>query len=111
MEELSFDKLPEAVAQLKAQVEEIKNLLITKSNSNESDPEQLFTVDECADFLRLSKQTIYKHVSGGKLPVLKRSKRNYFLKSDLIEYLKSGRKKSNAEIEDDAIEKLIKARR
>jgi excisionase family DNA binding protein len=65
-------------------------------------PEQLLTVQEAAQFLNLTVPTIYSKVSKGELPVMKRSKRLYFSNTELMEYLKEGRKKSNAEIEADA---------
>lgn len=65
-------------------------------------PEQLLTVQEAAKFLNLTAPTIYSKVSKGELPVMKRSKRLYFSSTELMEYLKEGRKKSNAEINQEA---------
>lgn len=65
-------------------------------------PERLLTVQEAAQFLNLTVPTIYSKVSKGELPVMKRSKRLYFSSTELMEYLKEGRKKSNAEIEQEA---------
>lgn len=100
---LTFDKLPEAVTMLTKEVSELKRLLIEKQEqpTNEQ-PEQLLTVQEAAQFLNLTVPTIYSKVSKGDLPVMKRSKRLYFSSTELMEYLKEGRKKSNAEIEQEA---------
>jgi len=65
-------------------------------------PEQLLTVQEAAQFLNLTVPTIYSKASKGELPVMKRSKRLYFSSTELMEYIKEGRKKSNAEIEQEA---------
>ena len=65
-------------------------------------PEQLLTIQEAAEFLSLTVPTMYSKVSKGELPVMKRSKRLYFSRTELLEYLKQGRKKSNAEIEQEA---------
>ena len=65
-------------------------------------PEQLLTVQEAAQFLNLTVPTIYSKVSKGELPVMKRSKRLYFSSTELMEYLKKGRKKSNVEIDQEA---------
>ena len=65
-------------------------------------PEQLLTIQEAAEFLCLTVPTMYSKVSKGELPVMKRSKRLYFSRTELLEYLKAGRKKSNAEIEQEA---------
>lgn len=65
-------------------------------------PEQLLTIQEAAEFLSLTVPTMYSKVSKGELPVMKRSKRLYFSRTELLEYLKDGRKKSKAEIEAEA---------
>lgn len=65
-------------------------------------PEQLLTIQEAAEFLSLTVPTMYSKVSKAELPVMKRSKRLYFSRTELMEYLKDGRKKSNAEIEQEA---------
>lgn len=94
---ISFEQLPQAVQQLSLKLDVIEQLLQKSNSSKPSD--ELLTVDECAQFLNLSKQTIYGLISKGKVPVMKRSKRCYFLKADLIEYLKAGKKKMSADID------------
>jgi excisionase family DNA binding protein len=94
-------------------IEDLQTLIIDcvnsclKNNTQESkptteQPEQLLIVQEAAQFLNLTVPTIYSKVSKGELPVMKRSKRLYFSKLELMEYLKEGRKKSNTEIEQKA---------
>ena len=80
------------------------NILKAVQNNNltTEQPEQLLTVQEAAQFLNLTVPTIYSKVSKGELPVMKRSKRLYFSSTELMEYLKEGHKKSNAEIEQEA---------
>ncbi|MFY7733736.1 MAG: helix-turn-helix domain-containing protein [Bacteroidia bacterium] len=100
---LTFDKLPEAVIMLTKEVSELKRLLIEKQEQPTNDePEQLLTIQEAAEFLSLTVPTMYSKVSKGELPVMKRSKRLYFSRTELLDYLKDGRKKSNAEIEQEA---------
>ena len=65
-------------------------------------PEQLLTIQQAAEFLSLSVPTLYTKVSKGELPVMKQGKRLYFSRTELLDYLKDGRKKSNAEIEAEA---------
>ena len=73
-----------------------------KEGNSTEQTEQLLTVQEAADFLSLTVATIYSKVSRGELPVMKRSKRLYFSSIELMDYLKAGRKKTNAEIEAEA---------
>jgi excisionase family DNA binding protein len=65
-------------------------------------PEQLLTIQKAAEFLSLTVPTIYSKVSKREIPVMKRNNRLYFSRTELIEYLKEGRKKSNAEIQLEA---------
>lgn len=103
MEQVTFNDLPKAVTMLTKEVSELKRLLIEKQEQPTTEqPEQLLTVQEAAQFLNLTVPTIYSKVSKGELPVMKRSKRLYFSSTELMEYLKEGRKKSNAEIEQEA---------
>jgi excisionase family DNA binding protein len=102
-ENLTFNDLPLAVKMLAHEVSELKHLLIQKQEQPTTEqPEQLLTVQEAAQFLNLTVPTIYSKVSKGELPVMKRSKRLYFSNTELMEYLKEGRKKSNVEIEQEA---------
>lgn len=89
--------------EIEARLTNIENLLIDlKHNPGGApplpDPDEFLTVSEAATFLKLSVPTVYTLISKGQLPVMKRSQRCYFLKLDLVNYLKSGRKKSTAEI-------------
>jgi len=69
------------------------------------------SISEAADFLNLSVPTLYSKVSRGELPVMKRGKRLYFSLPELSDYLKAGRKKSNAEIAAEADQYLIKSKK
>ena len=64
--------------------------------------DELLTVKEAAKFLSLSVATIYGLNHRGELPSMKRSKRCYFSKIDLINYLQKGRKKTFIEISTEA---------
>lgn len=72
------------------------------STQNQPETDELLTVQDTAKFLTLSVPTIYGLISKGELPVMKRSKRCYFSKVDLINYLKQGRKKTLAETASEA---------
>lgn len=66
-------------------------------------PEQLLTIDEVAELLHLTKPTVYSKHSKGEMPgVCKQGKRLYFQRDVIINWIKDGRKKSNAEIEQEA---------
>jgi excisionase family DNA binding protein len=100
---ISFENLPNAVFQLNEKLDRIEKMLLhTKSNTSNGETDDLLTIDEASKFLHLSKATLYSKVSKGELPYMKRSKRLYFSKAELTEYLKKGRIKTNDEVIDDA---------
>jgi excisionase family DNA binding protein len=69
-----------------------------QEQSSTNHPEQLFTIQKASEFLCLSVPTIYAKVSRNEIPYMKRGKRLYFSRTELMEYLKGGRKKSQEEI-------------
>lgn len=100
---LTFDKLPTAVTLLAKEVSELKALLLKKSEQPTTQPQdELLTIQQASELLNLSVATIYSKVSKNELPVMKRSKRLYFSRTELIEYLKAGKRKTSAEIEAEA---------
>lgn len=101
MESITFDQLPTAVNNLAFEISEIKRILLQKEAPTQPEPEKLLTVPEAAKFLSLSVPTIYGKISRGELPFIKKSKRVYFSNIELLDYLKTGRKKSPPEIEKE----------
>lgn len=81
----------------------LKNNKQTDTKSTDQ-PEQLLTIQQASELLSLSVPTLYTKVSKGELPVCKApgSKRLYFSRTELMEYVKTGRKLTNAEIEAEA---------
>ncbi len=92
--------------EIQAKLANIENLILgikrQPQKAETPPPEQLLTVQELAKFLSLSVPTIYSKVSKGELPTMKRGKRLYFSRTELMDYLKAGRKKSNTDIEAEA---------
>ena len=99
-----------------ARLSNIENLLIDlKHSKNEYHPEsdQLLTIKEAADFLHLSVPTIYGYVSRNEIPFSKRlnSKRLWFSKEELTNWIKEGRKKTLYEINSEASTYLKKKKK
>ncbi|MDB9963714.1 helix-turn-helix domain-containing protein [Vicingaceae bacterium] len=104
---ISFEQMPGLIAQISLKLETIESLLIDQSETALPEhSDELLGVKETAEFLSLSVQTIYGKVSKGELPVMKRSKKLYFSKDDLMNYLKRGRIKTNLEIQEEANKQL-----
>jgi len=103
MENLTFDKLPEAVTMLAKEVSELKALLLKQSEQPSTEPQdELLTIQQASELLNLSVPTLYSKVSKREISSMKRSKRLYFSRTELIEYLKAGKRKTSAEIEAEA---------
>jgi len=96
--ETSFENLPIAVNQIYTKIEQIEKLLFKTGNLSAKPSDEFLTVEETANFLKLSVQTIYGLISRNAIPSMKRSKRVYFSKTELENYLKEGKKKSSEEL-------------
>lgn len=100
---LTLETLPKAFTHLTNEVSEIKRLLLEKSNKQQHpEPDQLLTIQQAGELLSLSVPTLYGYVQRAEIPVCKRSKRLYFSRLTLIEWVKAGRKKTLAETASEA---------
>ena len=100
---------------IEARLNNIENLLLDlkhlpKEQGEQPVKDELLTVQDTAKFLSLSVPTVYTLISKGELPVMKRSKRCYFSRFELINYLKQGRKKTLAETASEA-EQYLKTKK
>lgn len=95
--------------EIDSRLSNIENLLldIKHNPTSQENEESLLTVEECAVFLKISKSSVYGLIHKRELPVLKKTKRCYFLKSEIIQYLKRGRKKTKIELKTEASSELI----
>ena len=95
-------------------IEEFQNLIaetVTKCLTNHkeepilvqaTDPEVL-NIDQVADLLNYSKSYLYKLTSSRAIPYYKKGgKTIHFLRSEIIEWIKTGRIKTHEEIEIEA---------
>ena len=102
MERVTFESLPEAVARILDAIERIERQLNEQRERSTTDTEKALTVKEAAEFLNLAVPTVYTMVSKGLLPYTKKSKRIYFFQAELLAYLKTGSRKSVAQITSEA---------
>ena len=94
----SFDSLPQVVQELNSKIDNITMLLESAKPAEKKN--DLLNIQEAANFLNLSKSTLYNKVNKRELPVMKQGKRLYFSKTELVDYIKSGKILSEKEIED-----------
>jgi excisionase family DNA binding protein len=93
--EILINSISERVTANLLKAEKSKPKILNES----ADTDDLLTVEDTAKFLHLSVPTIYGLIHKGALPVMKRSKRCYFSKKELIDYLRQGRRKTVSELD------------
>lgn len=107
----NFVMMPETEAILLNKKLDCLQSSVDKLLNKQGEENEWLNVQQTADFLTLTVPTIYSKVSKREIPFSKRDKRLYFLKSDLIEYLKDGRVKTVTEVEAEADQFLISKKR
>lgn len=70
------------------EIRELKEALEKQSQISE-----YYNVEEAAEFLKIPKSTLYIHLCHKKINGIKKGKRWYFKKSDLIDFIENGEKK------------------
>jgi predicted DNA-binding transcriptional regulator AlpA len=99
--------MPQKIDELYIMVDNLIRLLLNKNNESQLDNKKFIDIHAAAKLLDLSVATVYSKNSRGELPgVCKRGGKLYFLQQTLIDFIESGRKKSNEEIKADALNSL-----
>ncbi len=110
VEGLTLETLPKAFTHLTHEVSEIKRLLLEKSNVQPTETDRWFDLNELCNYHpdKPSKPTVYGWVNAGTIPVHKGGKKLRFLKSEIDNWLRQGRKKTLAETASEAERYLSK---
>ena len=90
--EITFDKLPQAVGYLTEQVERIHKIVAALQPQTAIDKHRIVEIDEACKITRKAKPTIYTLALKGLIPAYKRSKKLYFYEDELLQWIESGRK-------------------
>lgn len=96
--EITFDKLPEAIAYLIKSVSEIKSLIEDRKKSGDIKERIPIGIDEACRIIQKAKSTVYALVRKGLLPSYKRGKKLFFFEDELIEWIAKGKRKTFEEI-------------
>jgi excisionase family DNA binding protein len=93
MQQVTYNTMPEALQLIAERLEKVEQMLtaVNDLHTQQQPENELLTIQGAAEFLRLSVPTIYAKVNRRELPFMKRSKRLYFDKTELLAYLKKGR--------------------
>lgn len=95
-------------------LEKILNEILIEKNQHKATEDKysdLLTVSQTAEYLSLSKATIYKFTADRIIPHFKRGKRVYFKRSDLENWVTAHRVSSNEEIAQDASNYLMRRKK
>lgn len=99
-DEITFDKLPEAVAYLIKEISELKDLVGIKQNPT---PEKRvpIEIDEACRLIMKAKPTVYALVRKGLIPCYKRGKKLFFFEDELMDWITKGKKKTIEELKEE----------
>jgi predicted DNA-binding transcriptional regulator AlpA len=107
MEALKFENLPSAVAELQKGQSELKALILEKAEPL-LELEIPIRLDEVVPLTGKTKPTIYGYVQRNEIPYHKKGNRLYFFKSEIIDWIKTGKRKTLKELEAEVEEYLSK---
>jgi hypothetical protein len=108
-EQISFNELPQAMVYLIQKVENLE-VLIANGKSETREADRWFNLKEFQDYHpdHPAAPTIYAWVGQRLIPNHKHGKKLMFLKSEIDEWLKSGKRKTAAELKAEAAEFVAK---
>lgn len=87
-----------------ASFEEIYRKFSQSSKPDRAEEEDFMDVEGC-EFLNVAKPTFYRYLSKRTFASYKRGKKVYVLRSELIAFLKSGKRRSESEIVSQHLKK------
>lgn len=101
MKQFTFEDLPDIIGKLDAKIDNIEKLLRENPQNSKNIENELLTIEEASKLLKLAVATIYTKVCKNEIPVNKQGKRLYFCKTELLEWIKSGRVKTIDELQNE----------
>ncbi len=110
MESFNFNELPEVVRQLFEKVEHLEEMLLNLQPAKE-DENDLLTIHEAAEFLKITPAALYTKVSRKEVPVNKPGKRLYFNKNELKEWISAGKRKTLNDIRRETELRMTKPKK
>ena len=89
-------------------IQDVVKSALNRADLERSVQEGFLDINEAANYLKIARQTLYGFTSQRLIPFIKKGKRIYFRKTDLEDWLLSGRKATKSEIEDSGFVALDK---
>jgi excisionase family DNA binding protein len=101
--QISFDKLPEAVAHLIKEVTQIKEMVECSQSQNSIPTKRVpIGIEQACQIIGKAKPTVYSLVRKRLLPSYKNGKKLYFFEEELLDWISSSKRKTIQEIEAEA---------
>ena len=102
-EQITFDKLPQAVGYLTEQMEQIRQMVAALQPQTSSDKHRLIEIDEACKITRKAKPTIYTLARKGLIPAYKKGKKLYFYEDELLAWIENGRRKTSEQTYEEML--------
>lgn len=104
LDEITFDRLPEAVAYLIKEVIQLRKLVEQKQKTAII-KRMPIGIDEACEIIKKAKPTVYTLVRKGLLPCYKHGKKLYFYEDELLEWIAKGKKMTIEEMINEVCRK------
>ncbi|WP_372750965.1 helix-turn-helix domain-containing protein [Labilibaculum sp.] len=99
-EEITFEKLPKAVAYLIKEMTELRSLVESEKKIVPKDRKPI-DINTASQLILKSKNTIYEYVRKGKIPCYKAGRKLYFYEDELLNWIGSYKKKTHGELMEE----------
>lgn len=98
-EPLTLESLPKSVALLREEIADIKQFLLSGQPRDICQPDDdIITIHPAAKLTHLAVPTMYAKVANNELPYMRKGRRLYFSRKELIGWMQSGRNRTREEI-------------
>lgn len=92
MEKITFEQLPQIAGLILEKLDRLEQLILQQMSTPTEQRDQMLTIQQAAEFLHLTVQTLYSYTHRNAIPFSRRGKRLYFTRSELEHWIKTGNK-------------------
>ena len=85
----------------------VRDVLQENQSNRRPEPPDVLDIKAAAEFLKLKVSTLYEKTSYKQIPHFKKGNKLYFHRAELEAWIKSGRVKTRADIEGEALSHLM----
>ena len=92
-ENITFEQIPGLLGEIESKIDYVisqLNASVNPAHGRTENPDELMTLEEACKFIGKKPSTIYSMTSERRIPFMKRGNKLYFMKSDLLAWIKSG---------------------